>query len=253
MAVLLGVLVAALLGAASPARGAETSEVRVTATVNDRDADRIDVNRPLRLEADKGAVVKVQATNTTGRPLTVRTVRLHGKVMGLTFYTYDTLVDMQLGPGESDEREFFVDLADLKGQATGLLPGRLTLFDQDRDVLASMEFPVDVRGSLGSVYGIFGVAVGAITGLLLVAALVRLATHRLPLNRWSRAIRFGIPGIGFGLVLTFTLSALRFLIPSASRWLPLVLIGGAVGFAIGYLTPTPDVRYVRREAVDVDF
>ena len=253
MSVLLGVLVAVFLGAASPAGGAETSDVRVTATINGRDADLIDVNRPLRLRADEGAVIKVQATNKTDGPLTVRFVRLHGKVMGLTFYTYDTLVDMQLRAGESDEREFFVDLADLKGQATGLLPGQLTLLDQQRNVMASIEFPVDVRGSLASVYGVFGAAVGAITALLVIAALVRLATHSLPLNRWSRAVRFAVPGIGFGLVLTFTLSAFRFLLPSASRWLPLVLLGGAVGFAIGYLTPTPDVRYVRREAVDVEY
>jgi hypothetical protein len=248
---MLAVVVTQFLFAVGPASAVESARARLTATINGRPVDRIDGNRPLRLLPSAGAVVKVQVLNKTDVPLTVRLVRLHGKVMGLTFYTYDTLVDMHIGPGQTDEREFLVDLSDLRGQATGLLPGQLTLLDDRRKVVASDAFPVDVRGSMGSVYGVFGLLVAAITGLLLVAALVRLAAHRLPLNRWSRAMRFAIPGIGIGLVLTFSLSAFRVFTPSVGMWLPLVLLGGAAGFVVGYLTPTPAVRYVRHE-VGVD-
>lgn len=235
----------------APAGAVESSTVSLSAMINGREVDRIDANQPLRLESDRGATVRMQVLNKTDRPMVVRTVRLHGEVVGLTFYTYDTLVDMRLDPGEADEREFFVDLSDLRGQATGLLPGRLTLLDEKRKILISDEFPVDARGSLGSVYGVFGLAVAAMTGLLLVAALVRLATQRLPLNRWSRAMRFAVPGIGLGLVLTFSLSAFRVFIPSARTWFPLVVIGAVAGFFVGYVTPTPAVRYVRLE-VDED-
>ena len=48
-----------------------------------------------------------------------------------------------------------------------------------------------------------------------------------------------VPGLGVGLTITFTLSALRILAPSATVWLPLFLVGGAVGFVLGYLTPAP--------------
>lgn len=231
----------------------ENSTVRLTASINERDVDRIDANQPLRLESSRGATVRVQVVNKSDAPMTIRIVRLHGKVMGLTFYTYDTLVDMRLDPRETDERVFFVDLTDLRGQATGLLPSQLTLLDDKRKVAISDDFPVDVRGSVGSVYGIFGLVVTAMTALLLVAALIRLATQRLPLNRWSRATRFAAPGIGIGFVLTFGLSALRVFIPSAATWFPLVLLGGAAGFIFGYLTPTPSVRYIREEiGVDAD-
>lgn len=246
-----------MLGIALHPAGAavENQRLRLTATIDGRDVDRIDANQPLRLDANRGVTVRMQVVNKSDAPITIRVVRLHGKVMGLTFYTYDTLVDMRLDPRETDEREFFVDLADLRGQATGLLPSQLTLLDEKRNVVISDDFPADARGSLGSVYGIFGLVVTAMTVLLLVAALIRLATQRLPLNRWSRATRFATPGIGIGLVLTFGLSAFRIFIPSASTWLPLVLIGGLAGFVFGYLTPTPAVRYVRQEIVadeDVD-
>lgn len=237
---------------ANPAGAAvESKTIRLSASINGRDVDRIGINQPLRLESSAGATVKIRVSNKSADPVTIRIVRLHGKVMGLTFYTYDTQVDMRLDPGETDEREFLVDLSDLGDQATGLLPGQLTLLDEKRRVAISDDFPVDVRGSLGSVYGIFGLVVAAMTGLLLIAALIRLVTNRLPFNRWSRATRFCIPGVGVGLILTFSLSALRVFTPSAGKWFPLVLIGGAAGFVIGYFTPTPDVRYVRQE-VDAD-
>ena len=239
------------LGASPAGADIESKGLRLTASINGRDVEGIDGNRALRLEPRMGATVKVQVTNTSGDPVNVRIVRLHGKVIGLTFYVYDTLVDMRLDPGETGEREFFVDLTDLRAQVTGLVPGRLSLIDDRRDFVISEDFPVDVRGSLTSVYGVFGLAVAAMTGLLSVAAVVRLATHRLPTNRWTRAARFATPGLGLGLTLTFSLSAFRFFTPRAGIWLPLVLIGGAVGFAIGYATPTPDTRYVR-QLVDAD-
>jgi len=232
-------LISTLGLSAAAAGAASSSQVGLVASINGRDLNGIDSNRPLRLQAEQGAVIKVAVTNKTSNQLTVRSVRLHGKVMGLTFYTYDTRVDLQLGPGASGEREFAVDLADLKGQATGLVPGQLSLLDAKHHTVLSKAFTVDVRGSMYSVYGVFGILVAAITALLLIAALVRLAAHRLPPNRWSRAIRFAVPGVGIGLVLTFSLSAFRVFSPTSGTWLPLVLLGGAAGFVVGYLTPSP--------------
>jgi hypothetical protein len=240
LGVALALLWVALGASAVPASAFSNATVRVVAAVNGQDVDHVDANRPLRLSPQEGTVIRVAVTNLTSRPLTIRIVRLHGKVMGLTFYTYDTRIDLRLDPGATGQREFAVDLSDLGGQATGLVPGRLTLLDERRHVVVSKAFPVDVRGSIVSVYGVFGATVAAITALLLIAALIRLATHRLPSARWSRGTRFGVPGIGIGLVLTFSLSTFRVVNPDASKWLPLVLAGGAIGFVFGYLTPRPE-------------
>ncbi|MHB8340872.1 MAG: hypothetical protein ACYDB7_06810, partial [Mycobacteriales bacterium] len=64
-----------------------------------------------------------------------------------------------------------------------------------------------------------------------------LGARRLPENRWSRAVAFGVVGLGLGLTLTFTMSALRVLTPDQTAWLPLLVGGTVVGFVVGYLTP----------------
>jgi len=218
---------------------AAVSGVRMTATINGRDTKTITSNNPLRLRPEQNPDVKVSAFNGTDHPVNVRSVRIDGKAMDLTFYTFSTEVDLVLAPGQSGEREFTIDLMDLGGQATGLLPSRLSLLDPHRQIIASHSFPADVRGSLRSVYGIFGIAVAGITACLLAAVLVRLVTHRLPANRWTRAVRFAIPGIGIGLSLTFTLSVFRVFSPDPNKWLTLTAAGALIGFVIGYLTPGP--------------
>jgi len=213
--------------------------VRMTATIDGRNTKAITANNPLRLRPEKNPDIKVSVFNGTDRPVNVRSVRLDGKAMTLTFYTFSTQVDLMLAPGQSGDREFTIDLMDLGGQATGLLPSRLSLLDPKRNIIASQSFSADVRGSLRSVYGIFGMSVAGITFCLLAAVLVRLVTHRLPPNRWTRAIRFAIPGIGIGLSLTFTLSAFRVFSPDPDKWLSLTVAGALIGFVIGYLTPGP--------------
>lgn len=242
--VLVGATVVTGVGAADAAvptgRGAGASGVNFTAVINDRPIDTITASRPLRLESGREATIRLTVTNRGDGEAVVRSVRLYGRVMGLMFYVYDTRVDLRVPSGGAADREFSVDMAELGKQATGLLVSRLSLLDERREVLASRAFPVDVRGSLLSVYGVFGLAVAGTTILLLVGALLRLASHRLSPNRWSRGVRFGVPGLGAGLTLTFTLSALRFLAPDPSTWVPFVLVGGLVGFVIGYLTPSLD-------------
>jgi hypothetical protein len=65
-------------------------------------------------------------------------------------------------------------------------------------------------------------------------------------------------GLGIGLVLTFTLSATRLLVPSAVWWLPLLLLFGGGAFLIGYLLPMgsddlldpPDAVTTERDSAD---
>jgi len=131
------------------------------------------------------------------------------------------------------------------------------VLDGQHDVLAQQTGVVDVRGSLRSVYGLFGLGVAFLTVLSLVGALMGLARQRLPDNRWRRGLRFLTPGLGFGLVINFTLSALRVFVPDTGRWLVIVAACALISFALGYLTPDPyleDADYdedAPTQAVDV--
>jgi hypothetical protein len=230
---------ALLVALGAPAAAQADDELTFTATVEDVDLARVDANDPLELRPDTELQVDVEITNATDDEVFIRAVRLDSQVLGLTFFTFTTRIDLRVAAGDSATRSFLVDLGDLGDQAVGLLPARMALLDESRSVVASMSFPVDVRGSLTSVYGLFGIIVAVITALLLAAAVARLAAHRLPANRWSRAARFGVPGLGVGMTLTFTLSALRLLTPGASAWVVAVLVCGAIGFAVGWLSPDP--------------
>lgn len=236
---LIGVVLTVALGGSARAQD-DAGDVRFTATVDGRALDDVDANEALRL-GEQEVVVSLSVDNAGDEELFVRSVRLDGEVMALTFFAFETRVDLVVAPGETGEREFTFELIDLGKQANGLLPAQLALLDGDRAVVASQSFPADVRGSPLSIYGVFALLVGAITALLIVTAVVSLAAHRLSPNRWRRGVRFGTAGLGLGLTLTFTLSTLRVLVPSASRWVSLVAICGAVLFVIGFRTPNPDV------------
>ena len=237
------------IGGAAPAVAAPP--VGFHATIDDRDVTKISPNAPLRLPPDQTVIIAVDVTNNTGRELTVRSVNLNGKVMGLTFYAFETRVDLVVPAGATESRKFAVELVGLKGQADGLLPGRLDLLDPHRQVIVSASFASDVRGSLASVYGVFGVLVAIITALLLASALIRLAAGRLSVHRWSRGVRFGTGGLGLGLTLTFSLSAFRVVLPTANSWATILLISTALLFVLGYLTPTPAI-YLEPEEDELD-
>lgn len=218
----------------------EPTGARITATVDGKPVGASTEARPIRLSPRRQATLAVEVVNQTSKPLDVRTVRLEGKVVGLTFFAYDTSVGLRVAPGETGTRRFLLDMGGLDGQATGLIPGAVKLLDGDRHVVAQQGGVIDVRGSLRSVYGVFGMGVALLTALSFLGALVGLARHRLAPNRWRRALRFLTPGLGLGLLLNFTLSATRVFVPTPGRWLTIVVVSAAVLFGLGYLTPAPD-------------
>jgi hypothetical protein len=196
--------------------------------------------RPIRLDPRTRAVITVDVQNSRTQPVDVRVIRLEGRVVGLTFFAFDTSVGMVVPAGGEASRRFALDLTGLDGQAIGLIGGSVKLLDQGRHVVASVPVVVDVSGSLLSVYGLFGLAVAFLTILSFLGALVGMARHRLPANRWRRALRFLTPGLGLGLVINFTLSATRVFVPRFGRWVSIVLLSAGVLFILGYLTPSPD-------------
>ena len=236
--VLVPVLVASL-GLVGARRAAASTSVQLHTTIDGRSVEGSSAAHPVTLRPNRPAQVDIEVTNNGSGDVTLSTVSLTGVVAGLTFFSYQTSVNLTLGSSQATHLRYALDLTGLDGQATGLIPARIAVADAHRHQLASQSFVSDVRGSLDSVYGLFGLALLALTAAAIAGVVWAIATHRMPRNRWRRGLRVMTAGLGIGLVLVFTLSAFRVWVPSNGRWLVTVLVLGAVFFAIGYLTPTP--------------
>ena len=192
----------------------------------------------------------VTANNSGASTVRVRSVKLSGVALALTFYSYDTTAPFEVPAHGSVTRTFILDLGDLAGQATGLLPSSVELLDGQRATLGEATTVADVRGSFWSVYGVFGLAMLVLTILAWLTALLALARHRLPPNRGRRGLRFLPAGFGTGLVAVITLSVLRLVPPEPAIEIPVVLGAAAIAFLLGYLTPHPAPRPAPLAAAD---
>ena len=233
-------LVASLsLGLSGAQAAAASTSVQLKTTIDGKAVAGSSAAHPVTLRPNRPAQVDIEVTNNGSSDVTLSSVSLTGVVAGLTFFSFQTSIALTLGSSQSTHLRYSLDLTGLDGQATGLIPARIAVADSHRHQLASQSFVSDVRGSLDSVYGLFGLALLALTAAAIAGVVWAIATHRMPRNRWRRGLRVMTAGLGIGLVLVFTLSAFRVWVPSNGRWLVTVLVLGAVFFAIGYLTPTP--------------
>jgi hypothetical protein len=226
-------LCAVLLGA--PPASAASGSLQLQVSIDKRPIE--DATVPI--DPAKQVELQVVATNPGNAPVKVRSVRLSGVALALTFFAYDTTAPFEVPARGSVSRTFVLDLGDLAGQATGLLPSSVELLDAGRGTLGEATTVADVRGSFWSVYGVFGLAMLVLTILAWVTALLALARHRLAPNRWRRGVRFLPAGFGTGLVAVISLSVLRLVPPEPAIEIPVVLGAAAIAFLLGYLTPHP--------------
>jgi hypothetical protein len=238
----LAVLVLACAAALSfPAAASGRDAVRIVARIDGHGLASSSVTHPTKLNPTKPISLDLTVYNTGTQPVSVRSLRLDGRVIGLTFFAYNTATRFVVPAGAIQRRTISVDLLDLEHQATGLLPASVRLLDSREHTIASRSFIADVRGSARSVYAVFGMALVVLTVVLFVGTLLSLARHKLPANRFLRGARFAAPGVGLAFVAIFTFSAFRLWVPQAGVWeLTVVLVGGAF-FVLGYLSPTPDI------------
>lgn len=194
----------------------------------------------MRLEPGKPVDVAVVVTNQGSTPVVIQDVELGGRVLGLSFFSYATTVNHTIAPGATDTLRYRLNMTGLSGEATGLIQGRLALIDPTGHEVAVIPMVTDVRGSLISVYGLFGIALVVLTALAIVDAALALVRRRLSPNRWKRGLRLLVPGIGIAMVLAFSASVARLWVPETSRWLWIAAISAVVFFAAGYLSPTPE-------------
>ncbi|MGW6421385.1 hypothetical protein ACWF82_01800 [Nocardia sp. NPDC055053] len=238
----IGILIALVVFsvfAPGSAHAAAQDSVGMAVSIDGREIAAATETDPIRLDPNGSAEVEVSITNEGNEPVTVRRIDLSGQVVGLTFYSFSTSVNRTVLPNSTERLSYSLDLSGLSEQATGLISGSVTAYDADDNVLAGAKTVTDVRGSLNSVYGLFGLALLILTLLAIADAALTVARHRMPPNRWQRGMRLLAPGLGIGLVLVFSLSALRVWVPSGERWLIIALLFAGGFFVLGYLTPTP--------------
>ncbi len=235
--VVVGLMPTAVAAAPTPAASARHSAVVL---IDGRGVSHYSAEHPLSLVPSRPVKIYVRLTNPGDQDLlSVRSVRFQGRLLGLAFVSYETQVDLKAASGRTDTRSYRMDLQGLDRQATGLLPARVQLVDDSGRVVDSRTLAIRVHGSLWSAYGIFGLAVAAISVLLIagaVAALVRVRQHR---RRLQRALTFAAPGVGIGTFLLFLLSVRGVLVPTPVDWIAFLAAGAALGLAVGSLTPTP--------------
>ncbi|MFB7717697.1 hypothetical protein [Nocardia sp. NPDC056100] len=222
-----------------PAAAFAADGVRANASIEGRAIAGADARNPVRLDPAKVSQVTVEVVNGTAKPVTVRRVDLAGHILGLNFFSYSTSVELTVAAGKSGKLTYRLDPAGLDGQATGLIGADLTLIGSDGKPLTNTHTVVDVRGSLVSVYGLFGIILAVLTLLAIADAALTVARHRLSANRWQRGLRLLAPGIGIGLMIGFTASVVRWWVPGTALWLSLAGATAALFFLAGYLSPTP--------------
>ena len=227
-------------GLHTPLAGAATNDVSFSAAMNGQPAATSSDAHPAQVYPTRLAHVHIRVSNNGSSPLHISTVRVEGQVVGLPLFSFDTGVNLIVPPGKTTSLTFPVTLTSVGSQATGLVVATITLLGPNGAGLASQTLVTNVHGSLLSVYGLFGLAVLLLTVLSLALALLAMARHTLPQNRWLRGVRFLIPGFGVGLVLTFTLSAFRVFAPGPGHWLPLLVVPTVTGLVLGFLTPAPN-------------
>ncbi|WP_232295295.1 hypothetical protein [Parafrankia sp. EUN1f] len=194
---------------AAAARAGDDNTARLSVTI---DGQPLDGDVVLDSSAVTHLVVGVE--NLGGSALEVDSVRLRGAVLGLTFFDYDTRVRTTVPARGEATWAVDLDLRDLARRASGLMAIRVEVRDGGLGVAAVRGGQARINGSLLSTYGLFGLGLLMLAGLLAVAAVLSLARSPLPAPSSRRGLRFVPAGCAGGLFGVFALSALRLVTPS---------------------------------------
>ena len=246
------VLAASTILIGAPSAHAQDDPVTVHATVDGHDVAIGGSAEPIPLYPDRVIDVAVDVANHGTDPIEISSVQLVGRVLGLTFFSFATGVELTVAPGASGTVHYQLDLTDLKHQATGLIETQVVVRNHAHDTVAVVHMVADVRGSLWSVYGLLGLALLVLTTLATVDAAIAIARHKVSQNRWRRGLRLLTPGIGIGLVLAFSASVARWWVPSTGSWLLASGITAATFFVLGYFSPTPSDEEEDEDQVHVE-
>jgi hypothetical protein len=220
------------------AAGAE-DVLQLEAAIDGRDVAGAGNSDPVVIDPSGVQQIELVVSNPTDSPVTVSRVRLQGDVGGLTVVAYDVGTDLEVDSGATERLELPVEFIGIEEQADGLLPGGFVLYDDERNEVATEDFVIDVKGDATSVMSLFAIFVAVATGASLVMLSTRIARRTLIGNRFRRGLQSAAVGLGVGATLVLGLAVLRVVAPTASVWVPLLLIPAVDGGALGYLSPGP--------------
>ncbi|GAA2691947.1 MULTISPECIES: hypothetical protein [Actinosynnema] len=220
-----------LAGAPALAQG---DTATMTASV---DGQQFSDNR-LVLDPSGSRKVTVTVHNGSAETRQARVIRLSGGAFGLEFFSYETTVPFEVPGRTSVTRAFVLDMAGLEGKATGLVPVRLELLDDRREVIASRGSTADVRGSVLSVYGVAGLVLLVLAVAAWSAALWAMVKGVLPPRRSRRALQFVPAGLATGFAAVVWSSVLRVLTPEPVAAGAVVVVLVVAAMVVGYLAPS---------------
>ena len=124
---------------------ADEGDVSIQTTINDRSVQGATANDPIRLVPDEPTTIGLTVRNDGDTDLRIERVRMSGTSLGLTLIAYDVPVPLEVPAGTEQEVEIPLVLFDLQRQATGLVPGKVSVYDDAGDVAASESFTFDIR------------------------------------------------------------------------------------------------------------
>lgn len=235
--VLVGVCFAAVvLAGCGTASG---DDLAIEVTIDDQPLSESSRGNPVRLERGDTAELQVALANNGAEVVTVEHILLEGEVIDMTFLSYDTAVAVSIAPGDAQTVTVPVDFFDLGGQANGLLAGAVSVFDSERDSLASQQATFDVRGGAWSTLTLFNLLLLGGFAASLTWNLTRMSRRLLPRNRMYRGIRFAYSGVLAALTIAVGFSLLRLWPLGTTTWVLFAIVGGLGAFAFGYLAPGP--------------
>ena len=233
-------LIVAAVSASGCASRHEAGPLEVTGELANRNLTSGTTESPIELRPDQVTDLSLTLTNTTAEPVTVGHVRLEGELLDLIFLTYDTGVHAEIGPGQTTTLKFPIDFFDLKGQAHGLLRGKVSLYGDDREPLGAIPVVLDGRGGPWATMVTFNLVLLAVAVASFGWNLYRLGQRRLPAHRFARGLRFLHSGAAAGLTVSAASSTLRIWPLGTTGWVSITVLMAVFAFALGYLGPGSD-------------
>jgi len=231
------ILAAMLLGAACSAD--PETELALTGSLNGEALDQATRTSPLDINPEVPVVVEVTIDNPTADDAQVRHLRLEGQVLGMRFAHANTQVDFTVPANDSRTYAAEIDFFDLSEQINGQASARLGAYDDNRELLASDSFFVDVAGDWTSTLAITFFQVLAFAVVSLAANWLGLIRQRLPANRFVRGLRFAATGLAAATALLLLASLVGLWLPPGAVWVPVLIVATLASFALGYVSPGP--------------
>lgn len=233
-------LVVVAVSATGCASRHEAGPLEITGQLANRDLASGTTESPIELRPEQVTELELHLTNTTAYPVTVGHARVEGELLDLIFLTYDTGVHVRVDPGQEKIVRFPIDFFDLRGQAHGLLRGKVSLYGDDREPLGAVPVVLDGRGGPWATMVTFNLVLLAVAMASFGWNLYRLGQRRLPSHRFARGLRFLHSGAAAGLTVSAACSTLRIWPLGTTGWVSITVLMALFAFALGYLGPGSD-------------